>query len=319
MLDYFLLFVGLPILLKSADLLVEGASSLAKRLAVSDLVIGLTVVAFGTSAPELVVTIVAGIKGNSELVLGNIVGSNIANILLILGLAATVYPLTVHRNTVWKEIPLSLLSAVVIALMANDALIDRLPASVVSRIDGAVLVCFFSIFLYYTYGIAKAGGEVAEETFIVLGLFKSAVFIVLGLLGLVLGGEWIVSGAVGIAQKLGMSERLIGLTIIAVGTSLPELAASVMAAFRHKTDIAVGNAIGSNIFNSFWILGVGAVIRPIPFDTSGNLDMLFMIGANVLLFGYLFIGERHRVSRWQGIFSVYLYLVYIVIIVLRRK
>lgn len=319
MLDYFFLLVGLPILIKAADLLVDGASSLAKRFQVSDLVIGLTIVAFGTSAPELVVTVIAGIKGSSDLALGNVIGSNIANILLILGLAATVHPLTVHRNTVWKEIPLSLLSAIVIGLMVSDVLIDRLPRAMVSRVDGAILLCFFCVFLYYTYGIARAGEEKGEPTTVDMGLSRSILFVLLGLVGLTLGGDWIVRGASGIAYRFGLSETLIGLTIVAVGTSLPELAASTMAAFKKKTDIAVGNAVGSNIFNSFWILGVGAIVRPMPFETSSSLDIGVMILANVLLFSYLFIGERHTMKRWQGMLSVYFYIVYIISAIFRAK
>lgn len=319
MLDYFFLLVGLPILIKAADMLVDGASSLAKRFHVSDLVIGLTIVAFGTSAPELVVTVIAGIKGSSDLALGNIVGSNIANILLILGMAATIHPLTVHRNTVWKEIPLSLLSAIVIGLMVSDVLIDRMPKAVVSRVDGAILLCFFCVFLYYTYGIAKAGEEKGEPTAVAMDLARSILFVLLGLVGLTLGGDWIVRGASGIAYRFGLSETLIGLTIVAVGTSLPELAASAVAAFKKKADIAVGNAVGSNIFNSFWILGVGALIRPMPFETSNSLDIGVMIVANVLLFGYLFIGERHTMKRWQGMLSVYFYIVYIISAIFRVK
>lgn len=319
MLDYFFLLVGLPMLIKSADMLVDGASSLAKRFHISDLVIGLTIVAFGTSAPELIVTVIAGIKGSSDLALGNIIGSNIANLLLILGLSATIHPLTVHRHTVWKEIPLSLLSAIVIGLMVSDILIDRLPKALISRVDGAILICFFCVFLYYTYSIAKEGQEKSESTVVEMDLTRSILFVLFGLVGLTLGGDWIVRGAVGIAFRFGLSETLIGLTIIAVGTSLPELAASTMAAFKKKTDIAVGNAVGSNIFNSFWILGVGALIRPMPFEASSGLDIAVMIIANLLLFSYLFIGERHTMKRWQGMLSVYFYIVYIISAIFRVK
>jgi cation:H+ antiporter len=313
---YVLFVIGFILLIKGADLLVDGASSIAKRLRISNLVIGLTVVAFGTSAPELVVNVIAGFKGNTDLAIGNIIGSNIANILLILGVASVIYPLTVRRNTIWKEIPLSLLAILIITVMANDVLIDGASLSAITKADGFVLIGFFIIFLYYTVGIAQATEERGEEIE-QLSTIKSVIFLLLGLSGLVIGGDFIVRGATQIAISLGMRPALVGLTIVAVGTSLPELAASAMAAYKRQTDIAIGNAVGSNIFNIFWILGISAIIRPLPFQTINNRDLGMAITASVLLFICLFIGTRHMLEKWQGLLFVAIYISYILFAIIK--
>ena len=259
---YIFLIAGFAFLVKGADFLVDGASSIAKKFGISALVIGLTIVAFGTSAPELIVNIFASIQGNTDIAIGNILGSNIANILLILGISAMIYPLAVGKGTVWKEIPLGLLAIIVVAIMANDRLIDGGGFSGLTRIDGFILISFFIIFLYYTFGISKAQGtgEPEESNRIhEYSFFRSGIMVVAGLAGLTLGGKWIVDSAVVIAEQIGLSQAVIGLTIVAIGTSLPELATSAIAAFKKNTDIAVGNIVGSNIFNVFWILGISAM------------------------------------------------------------
>lgn len=314
---YILFFLGFLFLIKGADLLVDGSSSIAKKFNISNLVIGLTVVAFGTSAPELVVNSIAALDGKTSLAFGNILGSNIANVLLILGVSASIYPLTVHRNTVWKEIPFSLLAVVVVGLMANDVLIDKAEARIITRSEGLTLMGFFFIFLYYTIGMAKSNkAEVVEEVE-QYSTGKSIIMVILGLIGLVLGGEWIVNGAVTIALYFGLSESLIGLTIVSIGTSLPELATSAMAAYRQKSDIAIGNVIGSNIFNIFWILSISSTITPIPLKTASNFDIGVLILANLMLFFSLFTGRRHTLDRWQGIFFLIFYASYITYIVFR--
>lgn len=318
MLTYVLFVIGFFILIKGADLLVDGASSIAQKFRISPLVIGLTIVAFGTSAPELVVNIFASASGNAEIAIGNILGSNIANILLILGISAAIYPLASKRNTVWKEIPLCLLATLVLGAMANDILIDGAGLSILSRIDGFILIAFFVIFLYYTFGIAKVSGGDSDVEIKKYGLGKSALFIILGLAGLVLGGQWIVDGAVKIAEYFGISQSLIGLTIVAVGTSLPELATSAIAAYKKQSDIAIGNVVGSNIFNIFWILGLSSTIRPLPFNPSANIDILMTIGATLILFLLMFVGKRNIIERWQGIFMVVLYFIYTGFLVLTR-
>lgn len=317
MLAYLLIPVGFVLLIKGADIFVEAASSLARRLRVSDLAVGLTVVAFGTSLPELAVNTTASIQGNAGITIGNIVGSNICNILLILGVAGVICPLVVTRSTVWKEIPMSLLAAVVVGVAANDCLIDGAAASVLSRADGLILLCFFGIFLYYTAGIARnfQGVESAVPK-ATLSLKRIGVMIAIGFVVLIVGSQWVVDGAVKMATALGISESVIGLTVVAVGTSLPELATSAAAAYRKNPDIAVGNVVGSNIFNIFFILGISAVIRPVPFAPGSNFDIGALVISSVLLFLCMFTGRRHVLERWQaGVFLVG-YILYILIITL---
>ena len=313
---YVLLIAGFVLLIKGADFLVAGASSIARRLNVSDLVIGLTVVAFGTSTPELLVNIISGIHGNTDIAIGNILGSNIANVLLILGVSSVVRPLKVSKSTVWKEIPFCLLAALVLGILANDILIDHSGASVLSRIDGMVFLCFFLIFLYYSVSIAqKIPGMEEQVPAKMEGVFKSVIYVLLGLGGLILGGQWILDSATKIALKLGMSQSLIGLTIVAVGTSLPELATSAMAAYRNNVEIAVGNVVGSNIFNIFFVLGISATITPLPLQKNNNIDISMVIFSTFLLFITMFTGRRHIMDRWEGWLLLGLYVSYILFLV----
>jgi len=318
MITYILFIIGFFLLIKGADLLVDGSASIAKKLKISSIVIGLTIVAFGTSAPEFIVNIFASVQGNTEIAIGNILGSNIANILLILGISAIIYPITAKKNTVLKEIPLSLLAAVVLGLMANDMIIDGSGFSGITRIDGFILLSFFIIFLYYTFGITKSDKDIVEEEIKVFSYPKAIIFIILGLVGLTIGGKWIVDGAVKIAEFFNISQSLIGLTIVAIGTSLPELATSAIAAYKKQSDIAIGNVVGSNIFNIFWILGASAIIRPLPFNTSSNGDIAMTIFASILLFIVMFIGKKRVIERWQGVFMVTTYVGYIVFLVLTK-
>ncbi len=317
MLPYIFLVAGFIILLKGADLLVDGASSIAARMKISPLVIGLTVVAFGTSAPELFVNVYASLKGSTDIAIGNVLGSNIANIFLILGCAAIIYPLTIHHNTTWKEIPFSLLAAVVLGVMANDFLIDHDGQSILTRSDGIILLCFFGIFMYYVVEVAKETGGMSHDEIPLMSGMKSTLFIFLGLAGLVLGGQWIVNGAVSIAKQFNVSESFIGLTIVAIGTSLPELATSIIAARKKNIDIAVGNVVGSNIFNIFLILGISATIKPLPFQAANLPDVMVTLLASALLFGFIFLGQRHILQRWQGIMFVTLYAIYLLYVGIR--
>lgn len=308
-----LLLLGFAFIIKGADFLVDGASSLAKKLHISDLAIGLTIVAFGTSTPELVVNVISSIQGTTEIAIGNVLGSNIANVFLILGIAAVIYPLKVTKGTVWKEIPFSLLATILLGILASDRIIDHQSFSTITRIDGLVLLAFFVIFLYYTVGIAKNGvpGLSDEQPDITRSVPKSLLWIALGLIGLITGGKWVVDSAIEIAQLFGVSMSLIGLTIVAIGTSLPEMATSVVAAYKKNADIAVGNVVGSNIFNLFFILGVSSVIKPLPFQTQSILDVGATLAASLFLFFFMFVGKRHVLDRWQGIFFILLYIVYI--------
>jgi cation:H+ antiporter len=318
MMPYILLIIGFVFLIKGADFFVKGASSMARRFSISDLAIGLTVVAFGTSAPELFVNVVAGAKGTTDIAIGNILGSNIANVFLILGISAVIYPLAVSKGTVWKEIPFSLLAAVVLAFLANDRLIDKQNHSVLLRSDGLILLSFFVIFLYYSTTIAfEIKGIDDHAPAKAHGTIKSIGLMIVGLAGLVIGGEWIVNGAVNMALKLGLSQSTIGLTVVAVGTSLPELATSAMAAYRKNVDIAVGNVVGSNIFNIFFILGISSIIRPLPFRSENNVDIGMVILASLLLFVFMFTGKKRSLDRWEGIVSICIYVSYIVFIIYR--
>jgi cation:H+ antiporter len=317
MLIYVLLILGFVFLVKGADLLVDGASSLAKKLKISDLVIGLTIVAFGTSAPELVINIISSFRGAADMAIGNIVGSNISNILLIGGIAAMIYPIKVSRGTVWRQIPLSLIAIVLLLLMANDFLINRMGASIISRVDGLMLIGMFCVFLYYTFGLSKikAKDDTEYDTY---GWETSLIYITLGIIGLTVGGKWIVDSAVTIATDLGLSDALIGLTILAVGTSLPELATAAVAAFKKNADLAIGNIVGSNIFNIFMVVGVSAIIRPLPFNNILNTDILVCIGATLLLYWFILTGKKERhIERWEGVALFCAYMIYLVFLVWR--
>ncbi|MBW6480158.1 MAG: calcium/sodium antiporter [Bacteroidales bacterium] len=313
---YLLFVVGFVCLIYGATFLVDGAASLAKKYNISNIVIGLTIVALGTSSPELVVNLVASLKGSEDVALGNILGSNISNIFLILGVSALIFPLTVNNNTHWKEIPLALLAALVLGIAANDAIIDGHGLSFITRSDGLILISFFLLFMHYAFSIAKLSND-EEYAIKIFPVAKSWLMISGGIVGLVLGGKWIVDGAVVIAASLGMSEALISLTIIAIGTSLPELATCVVAAVKKNPDIVIGNVIGSNIFNIFFVLGISAVIKPLPFNRVLNFDVYTGIIACVLLFVFLLFPRRKVLERWQGGVFVAIYVAYIVALVVR--
>ena len=316
MLIYVLFIVGFVILIKGADLLVDGASAIARRFKVSDLVIGLTVVAFGTSTPELFVNVMASIQGNTDIAIGNVVGSNIANVFLILGVSSIIYPLAVAKGTVWKEIPFSLLAAIVLFVVANDQLLDGSRVSDLTRIDGLVFFSFFIIFIYYTTSIAaRIEGMEEHVTARQYGWLRSSLYIVLGLAGLTFGGKWIVDGAIALATKFGMSESLVGLTIVAVGTSLPELATSAVAAYKRNAEIAVGNVVGSNIFNIFFVLGISAIIKPLPFEMKNNRDIGVVIFSSLLLFLFMFTGKKRSLDRWEGFIFLACYAVFVAYLV----
>lgn len=318
LLNILILAVGFVLLLKGADALVAGASSLARRLGVSNLVIGLTIVAFGTSMPELIVNVIASLRGAHDVVLGNIVGSNFANIALILGLAAAITPLAVQRTTVWREIPLAVLSIVLVVVMGSDVALDGMPADILGRADGLILLAFFVLFLYYVFGLLKNGDGLFEQRPELLSGRRTSLMIVGGLAALALGGRLVVDAATYLAGAAGIPERVIALTVVAVGTSLPELATSLVAALRKNADIAVGNIIGSNIFNVFFVLGISAVISPVPVARIIMVDIAATVAISALLFVFMFVGRRHVLERWQGAFLAALYAMYTVSLFLIR-
>lgn len=313
-----LFFAGMALLIAGSNWLVDGAASLARRFNISDLVIGLTIVAFGTSSPELIVNLFASFNGNTDIAIGNVVGSNIFNTLVILGLTAIVTPIAVKSTTVWKEIPFSILAVIVMALMANDILIDGKFKDIISRIDGFILLGFFSIFMAYTFALAKSSGPLKEVTAMEMGVFKAIVLVITGLAGLFFGGRFLVDGAVDIARYLGISEAVIGLTVVAAGTSMPELATSIVAAFKKKSDIAIGNVVGSNIFNIFFVLGISASIRPIPLasENSSNFDMVFLIIMSLIMFLFVFSGKDKKINRLEGAFFFLAFIAYTLVLIL---
>jgi cation:H+ antiporter len=328
MIEYILFVLGIVLLIKGADYLVKGSSSLAKKLGIPTLIIGLTIVALGTSTPELVVNILAALKGSTEVAFGNIIGSNIANILLVLGIVAIICPIKVKSSTIWKEIPFALLGVVVLFVASNYFLIDKITINSLTRVSGIIFLCFFLIFIYYAFGLAKrhkvqldqGKKEVIKHQDIDIEKHKNiTIFLMVlgGLIGLYFGGKWVVEGAIFMAQQLGLSEFLISVTIIALGTSLPELVTGITAAKKKDTELAVGNSVGSNIFNIFWILGITAIIAPIAIPNFINLDIVFLGIATFLLFLSLFIGKKHELERWQGYVFVILYIAYIAFIIIR--
>ncbi len=310
----FTLLGGLACLAVGAELLVGGATALARRFGMSELLIGLTLVAFGTSTPELMVSVDGALRGSAEVAVGNVVGSNAFNGMLIIGLCALVRPLSVQSSTVWKEIPFSLLAALVVAALANDALLGGAPLSTVSRGDGLVLLGFFCVFLVYLAEIYRRGAPTpAGQTEAPRGPLAAAGLAALGLLLLVAGGTWSVDGAVAAAHRLGVSESLIAVTVLAGGTSLPELVTSLAATRRGQVDLAVGNVVGSNIFNVFLILGAAATIQPLRYDARANLDVAAAALGALVLFLAMFTGSRKRVDRWEGALLLALYAGYLVL------
>jgi len=296
-----------------ADKLVKGASSLAKRLRVSDLLIGLTIVSFGTSAPELSVNIVSSIKGSSEISLGNVVGSNIFNLLCVVGVSALLKPVTVRHSTLHKEIPLSLIAALSLIALGSKSI------GTITRGDGVVLLLFFVIFLSYVLEMAKKDREMFDELAVTkesnIPIWLSLIYIVGGLLGLSLGGRWIVNGAVEIARAFKVSEKFIGLTIVAVGTSIPELATSLVASIKGNDEIALGNAVGSNIFNIFFILGVSALIRPIEYHSALNVDLWFLVAVTSII---LVFSKDLKIQRLEGLAMMIGYVGYTLFLFIRK-
>jgi len=319
MLTYVLIIVGFVLLIKGANLLVDGASSIARALKVSDLVIGLTIVAFGTSTPELVVNVFAAVKANAEIAIGNVIGSNILNILIILGLSSLIFPLIVTHGTVWIEIPMTLSAAVLLGLLANDHLLTHGSFQGLSRLDALILLACFAVFSYYVFRISgkqQDNVEASAETKRI-GVRKSILMIILGLAGLFVGAKFVVDGAVALASALGVSQSLIALTIVAAGTSLPELATSIVAAYKKNSDIAVGNIVGSNIFNIFLILGISALIRPIPLQPKSNIDIGVAVFASFALFIVMFTGKKGVLDRWEGLLFVASYVGYLAFLIMQ--
>lgn len=309
-----LLIIGFIILIKSAGLLINGACSLAKRFSISELVIGLTIVAFGTSAPELIVNIISSAGGYSEICFGNVLGSNIFNTLVVLGIAGIIYPISIEKNTVKKEIPFVLIGTIFVLALSNNFIFD---GNTLSRLDGVFLILSLILFFVYVVGIAKE--KITEEIKVKLHSVPiSILYISIGIIGLFFGGEMVVKNAVFIAQLLNVSEKFIAITIIALGTSLPELATSIIAITKKRHGLAMGNVIGSNLFNIFLVLGVSSIIKPIVFPVDLNIDFYFLIIITIILFITMFTGKKRKLGRAESIMFIILYIGYVVFLFYRK-
>jgi K+-dependent Na+/Ca+ exchanger family protein len=319
-LDILLFILGIVLIIVGANYLTEGASVLARRFGVSPLVVGLTIVAFGTSSPELVVSLVSALRGNSDIAIGNVVGSNIFNVLVIGGITALVAPITITRSTIRREMPLMLLACLVLSVMALDRIFSGIGEveNVLSRSEGIILLGFFLIFLTYTFAIAKdkpSDPHVSSEPVKHYPLWLLIIFIIGGLASLIAGGELFVRSASSIARNLGMSEGFIGLTIVAAGTSLPELATSIAAALKKEPEIAVGNIVGSNIFNVFCILGTTATVTPIHIGGVSTLDFTMMSFAALLLYVFAVLFGQRVIKRMEGAVLVLCFVLYTVYLI----
>jgi len=339
---YVLFVLGIYLLLKSADWIVDGSSSVARKLGISNLVIGLTIVAFGTSLPELMVGIFSSLKGASGIVFGNVIGSNIANILLILGVTAMLTKVNLKTGTIWKQIPFALLAGFIVYVFTSGTLFGMQKLEL-GYVEGIVLLSLLAIFLYSILQISKAEPVKHKGVILDFGIFtgifrifrngrhrlsnlksdirkvdwKTYAKLLFGLGGIYLGGRWVVGGAVHIAMQFGLSQFLISATIISMGTTLPEFIVCVFAALRNKVDLAIGNAIGSVIFNICGVLGVAALISPLKIPPMIYLDVAIMFFATLLLFIFMFVGKKHQLSKKEGVVFVLLYISYIVFVIYR--
>jgi len=312
-LNILMLVGGFFLLIKGADWLVEGSSSLAKRFNIPEIAIGLTIVAFGTSMPEFVVNLFGSLQGNNDLVLGNIIGSNNFNLLLILGFAGLVYPISVQKNTAIKEIPFSLFAGLVVFLLANDTIFSAQAQNILSRFDGLIMFVCFALFLLYIWHLVKKHEiDLGTEEIHTLSNKKTYLFISLGLAGMFGGGKLVVDSAVVLAELFGISQKIIAVTIVSGGTSLPELVTSAVAAFKKKSDIAIGNVVGSNIFNIFYVLGLSSLISPVAFNASSfNFDLYVLITTSAMLLLMMFIGKKYHFGRYKASIFLIGYALYI--------
>ena len=317
--NYILFGVGIFLLIKGADFIIESSSSLAKKLGISNIIIGLTVVSFGTTLPELVVNLFALSKGSSEIIFGNVIGSVISNVLLILGITTLITNVKVRTRTVWKEIPFALLACFVLFALTSKVFFDS--SGYLRWNDGLILIALLAMFIYYVYQSAVEERKripLVEEPDI--SGWKIGIKLIIGLAGIYFGGRWVVNGAVFMAQQLGLSEFLISATIVAVGTSLPELVVAIVAAFRKNVDLAVGNIIGSNILNILWVLGIASIIKPIVIPQFIYIDIAIMFGTMFLLFLFMFIGKKRKhyvLNKKDGIAFVLFYVLYVVYLISR--
>ena len=340
MVNILILICGLALVLLGANYMVEGASSIAKRWGISDFVIGMTIVGIGTSTPEMVVSFLSAAQGNADIAVGNILGSNIFNILIILGVTALVLPLPLTKNNIKKDIPFALLAALALIFAGSDMHLDKAPANIISRTDGLMLLSLFGVFMAYTIyssqsaeeplslpdnssasnntlknadgNVEMAAGKTNDVQVKQRPVWISVLMVIGGLAGLIYGGDLFVNSASALAKTLGVSDAVIAVTIMAGGTSLPELASCVVAALKKNTDLALGNVIGSNVSNIFLILGGSAVIHPLGMANIGNLDLGMLLLSSILLFIAAFTFKKRSLDRVEGAIFVLLYIGFIV-------
>ncbi|WP_320110939.1 calcium/sodium antiporter [Draconibacterium orientale] len=310
-----LVAAGFVALIFGANWLVDGASALARKYKVSDLVIGLTIVAFGTSAPELVVNIIASVNGYADIVLGNVIGSNNFNLFIILGLSGLILPISVKSSTAWKEIPISLVVSILLLLLLNDFIFSG--TTYLGRTDGLLMLVLFCVFLYYVFTQLKNDPQTAEAAHQKSGKMIWGL-IVVGMTGLILGGQLVVVNSVKVASLLGVSEKIIGLTIVAAGTSLPELVTSIVAASKKNSDMVIGNVIGSNIFNVLLILAIASLINPIGYNPKFNLDLFILIGGTLFLLSSMLTGQKKKLDRWEAAVLFGFFIIYTVFLVVKE-
>ncbi|WP_017727791.1 calcium/sodium antiporter [Halalkalibacterium ligniniphilum] len=315
---YVLLIVGFALLIKGADFFVKGASNISSLLRVPPILIGLTIVAFGTSSPEATVSIIASLEGNDDIALGNIVGSNIFNITFVLGITAFLYPLKVENETIRKEIPFTLLASIALFVLMSDIALHTSSSNLITRSDGIIFLLFFGIFMYYIFEVARNSREKTNNNSITTNETwgKNIFYTVIGLTAIIFGGDLVVNNSTAIAYTLGMSETLVGLTIVAVGTSLPELVTSITAAIKKESEIALGNIVGSNIFNILFILGISSVISPLVVDRKMFIDVILMIFLTIVVF--IFSRTKFKIGKIEGLILALSYIVYVTYIILRN-
>ena len=310
-----LIIIGLILLIKCADLFVDGCSNVAKALGIPSLIIGLTIVAFGTSAPEAAVSVTASIKGMNDISLGNVVGSNICNLLLVLGISGLGGCLTAKRKIITRDFVYAIFSSIVMFILSFTFFIGKTKTStgVIDRVDGLILLCFLGIYLYALIGDAVKSARAKEEK----GefSFKDIIYILIGITGIVLGGQLVVNSAKDIAEMLNVSQNVIALTIVAIGTSLPELVTSAIAARKGESDIAIGNVVGSNIFNIFFILGLSATISPITYGFESFIDIIIMLVSSVMV--YILTLKNFRIGNKKGLILLGTYALYMIYILMR--
>jgi cation:H+ antiporter len=307
---YTLFILGFVVIIFGADLLVNGASSLGFKLRIPQLVIGLTIVAIGTSLPEVVINVYASIRNETGLAISNILGSNLLNLLLVVGVASFIRPMLINRETTYRDIPISLFSVLLLGLLVNDFTLGFGAMNVMGGIEGLFFLVLLVLYIFLTMRTTRPDIVEADAPSADKPAMKSIILIVAGAFMLFIGGRWIINGTVEVSELLGITNSEVGLVIIATATSLPELSTSIMAAIRKKADIAVGNAVGSSIFNVFLVLGLSSMITPLPFDSKSNLDLFALVMANILLFMFVFTGKGRQIERWEGIIMVLAYLGY---------